>query len=224
MPNRDYQAERREYQFAGLRRQDLSDDPYAQFQKWMDEAFQTDILDPTAMTLATANKKGQPHARVVLLKSFDRDGFVFYTHYDSEKGEDLAENPLASLLFFWPQMDRQIRIEGWTEKVSAEQSDAYFHSRPRDSQLSAYISHQGKPVAGRDELERRMAEAEKRFAGQSIPRPEHWGGYRVHATLFEFWQGRPNRLHDRFLYKPCEKIKKNVQNSQSCWQIERLSP
>ncbi len=240
MPNRDYQAERREYQLAGLRRHQLTEDPYQQFQNWMDEAFKADILDPTAMTLATANKQGQPHARIVLLKSFDREGFVFYTHYSSEKGQDLEENPLASLLFFWPQLDRQIRIEGWIEKISAKQSDDYFHSRPRDSQLSAYISHQGEVVASREDLEQRLQSAQTEFENQTVPRPEHWGGYRLHATWFEFWQGRPNRLHDRFCYAPQTDTTENeistenpkfCQNSQSCmglkpqnWQIHRLSP
>ena len=238
MPNRDYQAERREYQFAGLRRKDLNTDPYQQFQSWMDEAFKADIIDPTAMTLATANKAGLPHARIVLLKAFDADGFVFYTHYQSEKGQDLAENPFASLLFFWPQMDRQIRIEGWVEKISPEQSDRYFHSRPRGSQLSAYISHQGEAIESRAELEQRLQVAAEQFEGKTIPRPSHWGGYRLHATWFEFWQGRPNRLHDRFCYTPILKASEKVaqkseicQNPQSCyglkpekWQIQRLSP
>ncbi len=236
MPNRDYQAERREYQFSGLRRKDLSADPYQQFQRWMDDAFAADTLDPTAMTLATANKAGQPHARVVLLKAFDQNGFVFYTHYNSEKGQDIEENPLASLLFFWPQLDRQIRIEGWVEKIEPEQSDHYFHSRPRESQISAYISHQGAPVKSRSELEQRLNNAAEKFEGQTIPRPQHWGGYRLHATWFEFWQGRPNRLHDRFCYSPISsknstKNENPCQNPQSCigfkpknWQIQRLSP
>ena len=221
MPNRDYQQQRREYRSPSLRKKALNQNPYQQFQQWMDDACATDILDPTAMTLATVNAAGQPHARIVLLKAFDEQGFVFYTHYQSEKGQDLAQNPLACLLFFWPQLDRQIRIEGKVRQIEPEASDRYFHSRPKDSQLAAYISQQSQPVSSRSTLEQRFQQAKQQFQSSPIPRPEHWGGYRLKATAFEFWQGQPNRLHDRFRYQ----IETNAENHQAQnWQIERLSP
>lgn len=216
MPNRDYRDERREYLFDSLDREQLHLDPFLQFSEWMDAAHQQNISDPTAMTLATVDADGQPHARIVLLKEFNAQGFVFYTHYNSAKAAEIDANPKASLSFFWPQMDRQIRIEGNLTKTSAEQSAEYFASRPRDSQLAALVSHQSDVVPGRKTLELNLliADAEQ---GMEIPCPDHWGGYRLSPTLFEYWQGRPNRLHDRFQYK------KHPENNQA-WLLERLSP
>jgi pyridoxamine 5'-phosphate oxidase len=166
------------------------------------------------MTLATAAKDGQPSARVVLLKSFDEHGFVFYTNYQSRKGQDLAENPRASLLFYWSQLWRQVRIDGVVEKISAAESETYFQSRPLGSKLGAWASNQSEVVADRETLEARFAELEKRFGGQ-VPRPEHWGGYRLRPNSIEFWQGRDNRLHDRLRYR--------LQDDGG-WVIQRLGP
>lgn len=216
MPNRDYRDERREYEFATLNHEQLHLDPFMQFSEWMDQAYQQDIKDPTAMSLATAGNDGQPHNRIVLLKGFSANGFIFYTHYDSDKGHEIAENNKAALLFFWPEMDRQIRIEGHLNKIPVDASDTYFQSRPRDSQLAAYVSKQSQPVPGRKTLEQNMLLASDELSGLPVPRPENWGGYSLTPALFEFWQGRPNRLHDRFRYF-------NSDNNQS-WQITRLSP
>ena len=216
MPNRDYHQERRDYQFAELNRSALNSDPFAQFSTWMDQAVVKKIMDPTAMSVSTVSANGQPHSRVVLLKSVEADGFVFYTHYDSAKGEQIEANNRVALLFFWPEMDRQIRIEGIIDKISFEQSERYFQSRPRDSQLSAYISQQSQPVENRGTLEGNLANATEDFAGSEIPHPPHWGGYKVTPTFFEFWQGRPSRLHDRFAFSQSE--------SQQAWSITRLAP
>ena len=166
------------------------------------------------MTLATADKEGQPTARIVLLKNFDEQGFVFYTNYDSRKGHELAENPRVCLLFYWSQLWRQVRIEGSVAKVSEAESDEYFHSRPLGSKVGAWASDQSQPVESREQLEKRFEEFSSRFA-DSVPRPQHWGGYRVKPDLIEFWQGRENRLHDRMRY--------NLQ-PDGTWIIERLAP
>lgn len=221
MPNRDYQAERREYEFARLSRSDLHPDPYIQFSQWMDQAHTAQVNDPTAMTLATVDSEGRPHSRIVLLKGFDSEGAVFYTHYDSAKGQEISSNPHAALLFFWPELDRQIRLEGRLTKLATARSDAYFQSRPRDSQLAAYISHQSQKIADRDTLENRLSQAKKDLENQPVPRPEHWGGYAMTPIQFEFWQGRPNRLHDRFQYT----LGRESNNEEhQAWQISRLSP
>ncbi|MBN2865189.1 MAG: pyridoxamine 5'-phosphate oxidase [Thiotrichales bacterium] len=216
MPNRDYHQERRDYEFAELNRSALNSNPFAQFSAWMDQAVQQKIMDPTAMSVSTVSANGQPHSRVVLLKAFAEDGFVFYSHYDSAKGMQIETNNQVALLFFWPEMDRQIRIEGTISKIPLEQSEHYFQSRPRDSQLSAYISQQSKAVKNRAELEGNLANATEDFAGEDIPHPPHWGGYKVTPTLFEFWQGRPSRLHDRFQF--------SQPKNQQAWTIERLAP
>jgi len=221
MPNRDYHQERRDYDFKQLSREALSLDPFIQFSHWMDEAVEEKIIDPTAMSIATVDSKGQPHSRVVLLKEIDENGFVFYSHYDSAKGQEIENNPHASLLFFWPQMDRQIRIEGLLEKVSREQSEAYFHSRPRDSQLAAASSRQSKIVPGRKTLEMNYELQKAEHEHLEVPCPEHWGGYRLVPNRFEFWQGRPNRLHDRFIFILEEK---NSDSNHQAWLIERLAP
>ena len=166
------------------------------------------------MTLATANEDGQPSARIVLLKGFDDRGFVFYTNYHSRKGKELSENSRACLLFYWPAVARQVRIEGTVEKVTAEESDRYFSSRPLGSRIGAWASDQSQPVTNREELEKRFAEYSEKF-GEQVPRPPHWGGYRVKPSTIEFWQGRDNRLHDRLLYR--------LQDNGS-WLIERLAP
>ncbi len=172
-------------------------DPFAWFARWMDEAVRSEPNDPNAMTLATATPDGRTSARIVLLKGYDNHGFVFYTNTQSRKGTELAANPRAALLFHWKTLGRQIRIEGSIEPVTAEEADIYFATRARISRLGAWASDQSRPLAGRPELERRLAEQEARFPGDTIPRPPHWSGYRVIPDRFEFWQDMPYRLHDR---------------------------
>jgi len=218
MPNRDYHQERRDYDYTQLSRDDLSLDPFLQFSGWMDQALASKIQDPTAMSLATVDASGQPHCRIVLLKESDEKGFVFYTHYDSDKGQQIEDNPKASLMFFWPEVDRQVRIEGTLEKISKQQSEDYFHSRPRDSQLAAASSNQSSIVPGRKTLELNYAIQENQFEHISVECPSHWGGYILIPHRFEFWQGRPNRLHDRFIYTACDNL-----NNQA-WSINRLAP
>lgn len=186
-----------------------------QFDKWWEEAVQSQIDEVNAMTLATANKEGRPGARIVLLKGVEPDGFVFFTNYNSNKGKDIAENPFATLLFFWKELERQVKIEGSISKVSEADSDAYFYSRPEGSRLGAWASPQSTAIASREVIERNITELQKRFEGKAIDRPPHWGGYIVKPTLIEFWQGRSNRLHDRIQYSLNEKRE---------WQIERLAP
>lgn len=213
MPNRDLHDQRRDYEGPALLREDLHADPIDQFSDWMEEAELSGILDPTAMTLATVDAQGRPHARIVLLKQFGPEGFVFYSHGLSDKGRELALNPHAALLFYWDRLDRQVRIEGRVETLPREAVCAYFHQRPRDSQLSALISEQSQPVASREALEDRLAAADAAYP-DDVPCPSDWQGYRVIPERFEFWQGRPNRLHDRFVY----------QRKDGRWQIERLAP
>lgn len=187
--------------------------PLEQFSQWFDQALQAKVPEPNAMTLATVDSTGQPSARTVLIKGFDARGFVFFTNYESRKGRDLLDNPRAALLFFWQPLERQVRIEGVIEKASAEESDAYFHSRPLGSRLGAWASEQSQPIT-RAELEAREQTFRERY-GDQPPRPPHWGGYRLVPTLFEFWQGRASRLHDRLRYLP---------DGQGGWVIDRLSP
>ncbi len=209
----DLAALRQEYMRAGLHEKDLAPDPFAQFGNWFDEALQSGIALPNAMTLATATKKGRPSARAVLLKGFDAHGFVFYTHYRSRKGRELEQNPQAMLLFCWEELERQVGIEGRVEQVSAAESDRYFASRPLGARLSAIVSPQSETVAGREDLETRLEEAAKRWR-DAPPRPPHWGGYRLAPDRLEFWQGRRDRLHDRLCYR----------KSGGVWKIERLAP
>ncbi|VAW48712.1 Pyridoxamine 5'-phosphate oxidase [hydrothermal vent metagenome] len=216
MPNRDYQNERRDYDAPGLSKTQLNTSPFVQFSHWMQDALNSPIQDATAMSLATVDHSGQPHNRIVLLKETTSTGFIFYTHYDSDKGHEIQHNPKAALLFFWPELERQVRIEGELIKVSKATSQAYFESRPRDSQLAALSSMQSKEVASRKVLEETFKQNEQTYQEQTIPHPDHWGGYCLRPNKFEFWQGRPNRLHDRFIYTPNE--------NATLWAIQRLSP
>jgi pyridoxamine 5'-phosphate oxidase len=205
----------REYTQRGLSESQLDADPFKQFQTWFSDALAAQLTMPNAMTIATASKDGKPSARVVLLKSFDERGFVFYTDYESRKGHDLAENPWAALVFLWAELERQVRIEGRIEQCSARESDAYFQSRPFGSRLSACISHQSQVISSRQVLEDRLQELMVAHPNQDVARPPHWGGYRLCPTSLEFWQGRPNRLHDRLRYRLL---------SDGSWLLERLSP
>jgi pyridoxamine 5'-phosphate oxidase len=229
---------RREYNLTGLRRSDLEADPIAQFKQWFDQAAGTrasgrvrkfciklyktvlmaggaEAMDLTAMTLATADKEGRPSARIVLLKGVDQRGFVFYTNYDSRKGQELAENAQAALVFYWSDQEREVCVAGEVSKLPPAESDAYFNSRPRGSQLGAWASQQSAVVRDRAALEEKWNQMEAQYAGQPIPRPPHWGGYVLSPARIEFWQGRPNRLHDRFRY---------TRQPDKTWRIERLSP
>jgi pyridoxamine 5'-phosphate oxidase len=228
---------RREYNLTGLRRKDLEADPILQFKRWFDQAqgarasgrlrkffvrlykrillmSGAELMDLTAMTLATADKEGRPSARVVLLKGVDERGFVFYTNYESRKAQELAENPRAALVFYWSDQEREVCITGEVSKLSPEESDAYFKSRPRGSRLAAWASKQSAVIRDRAALDERWQQVEAQYSGGEVPRPPFWGGYRLRAMRMEFWQGRANRLHDRFCY---------TRQDQS-WVIERLSP
>lgn len=206
---------RRDYALASLARSSIDTDPYRQFDRWFQEALKAEVLEPNAMTLATADAQGRPSARIVLLKSVDPAGFVFFTNYQSSKGQQLATNPQAALVFFWKELERQVRIEGRVEQVSRAESERYFQSRPRGSQIGAAASNQSQVVADRTLLETRFQELESHYDGQEIPTPSHWGGYRLAPDLLEFWQGRRNRLHDRLRYR--------LLNTDG-WSIERLEP
>lgn len=212
---RDPAASRYEHIGKGLRRSDLNPDPIKQFANWFTTAIETGIGDVNAMSLATAGQDAKPSVRIVLLKSFDEDGFVFFTNYESEKGKQLEANPYAALGFYWIELDRQIRISGKVDKTSRKESQTYFHSRPVGSQLSAWASRQSAVLDGRRVLDARMEEMNERFADKRVPLPPHWGGYRLKPDNMEFWQGRSNRLHDRFRY---------TRHSDGSWLIERLAP
>ena len=229
---------RRDYNLAGLRRKDLDVDPMAQFQRWFDQAtgartsgrlrrlFVTlykkllmigglDIVDINAITLATVDAQGRPSARIVLLKGIDSRGFVFFTNYNSRKGRELSANPNAALVCYWPELERQVTIAGKVTKVPENESDAYFASRPYGSRIGAWASDQSQAVRDRAELEEKWNQFERKFPGPEVPRPSHWGGYVLSPERLEFWQGRPNRLHDRFRYS---------RQADNSWLIERLSP
>jgi pyridoxamine 5'-phosphate oxidase len=229
---------RREYNLAGLRRRDLDPEPIAQFKRWFEQAtgargsgrllkLLTGVYkallacagsgggDVTAMTLATADKQGRPSARVVLLKGVDERGFIFFTNYDSRKGHELAENPQAALAFYWSELERQVCIAGDVTKLSEAESEDYFRTRPRGSRLAAWASKQSGVIHDRAELEEDWKQLEGRYAGQEVPRPSNWGGYILRPTRIEFWQGRPNRMHDRFRY---------THQPDGSWLLERLAP
>jgi pyridoxamine 5'-phosphate oxidase len=199
----------------GLRRTDLDPNPIRQFANWFTAAIEAGIRDVNAMSLATADADARPSVRIVLLKSFDQEGFVFFTNYESAKGKQLTKNPYAALGFYWVDLDRQVRIRGKVERASREESEAYFHSRAIGSQLGAWASRQSEIIDSRRVLDARMEEMMERFADKRIPLPPHWGGYRLKPDTVEFWQGRPNRLHDRFRY---------TRLADESWQIDRLSP
>lgn len=206
---------RREYTYAGLRRADLDPNPIAQFTKWLDQAVAANLSDPNAMTLSTVGASGQPSSRIVLLKAVDTRGFTFFTNYDSRKGRELAANPKVSIVFFWSEFERQVCITGSVSKVSREESAKYYASRPKGSRLAAWVSSQSEIIANRAELERRLEEFATKHPGEDVPLPPYWGGYTVAPDRIEFWQGRPNRLHDRFQY---------LRQSNQQWAIQRLSP
>jgi pyridoxamine 5'-phosphate oxidase len=190
-------------------------DPFQQFHAWFEAAQAASLRLPEAMTLATATRDGRPSARLVLLRGFDAGGFVFFTNYHSRKSRELAENPWAALVCHWAELERQVRIEGHVTAVTPAESDAYFESRPRGSRLAAWAATQSDVIAGREVLETRMRDLEERFSDRPVPRPPYWGGYRVAPHIMEFWQGRPNRLHNRFRYQRLE---------DGRWRIERLAP
>lgn len=209
-----YQELRKEYTLQGLSEEDVPPEPNALFGRWFDQAVAAGLIEPNAMTLATVGLDGWPEARVVLLKGFDDQGFVFFSNYASAKGRALAGNPRACLHFYWPELERQVRITGVAVQVSVAESDAYFAQRPRESQLGAWASPQSQVITGRTVLERRVQELRQQFADADIARPAHWGGYRVKPAMIEFWQGRPNRLHDRLRYRCVA----------DTWVLERLAP
>jgi pyridoxamine-phosphate oxidase len=214
MVKRDLTHMRESYVSEGLERSDVSESPFLQFDNWFKEYLSLNEQDANAMTLSTCDGGGRPSSRTVLLKSFDNNGFVFFTNYGSKKGKALAENPFASLLFFWKQLHRQVRIEGKVEKLPEKESEEYFHTRPRESQIAALVSHQSDTITDRDELLTKYTEATKKYEGKDIPLPPNWGGYRLIPDEFEFWQGSENRLHDRIQYLL----------EEDNWVIRRLSP
>ena len=210
---------RRNYIRGGLDESDVDPDPMVQFQLWFDQAQQEDLPDwfeVNAMTLSTCGREGNVTSRIVLLKAVDHGRFIFFTNYQAEKGRQLAENPRASLCFFWSHLERQVRITGRVQKTAREEAIQYFQSRPRDSQLGAHVSEQSSTIVSRQWLEKRMDEVQTQYADATVPCPDHWGGYAVIPDKIEFWQGRPSRLHDRICYRRA--------NDGTAWQIVRLSP
>jgi pyridoxamine 5'-phosphate oxidase len=206
---------RREYSQSSLDEAAVDPDPICQFHRWFDEAVAAEVPDPHAMALATSTPEGRPSVRIVLLRGYDERGFTFFTNYESRKGCELEANPRAALGFYWHELDRQVRIEGPVERVSTEESDAYFRSRPAGSRLGAWASRQSEVIPGREALEEAFRQFERQFPGGEVPRPEFWGGFRVVLESIEFWQGRPDRLHDRLRYR---------KGADGGWRIERLSP
>lgn len=198
----------------GLSEADAGDDPIALFGRWFGDAGSSDMLLPEAMTLATASRDGMPSARMVLLKAFGPDGFVFYTNYESRKAHELDDNPYATLVFHWPVHQRQVRIEGRVERTSTETSAGYFRTRSRGSRIAAWASRQSEEIAGREALDHRFDEQRRRFHGEDVPLPPYWGGYRLHPEIIEFWQGRINRLHDRIVFR----------RTADGWERARLQP
>ncbi len=212
--NPDYANIRKNYQHLTLSLDDLEASPLLQLDKWLREAIEVQHPEPTAISLATADSHGQPSLRIVLAKDVSAKGVSFFTNYESRKGQELEKNPLAAITFFWVLLERQVRLEGCIEKLPASESDAYFSSRPRQSQLGAWASNQSKVVSSYQHLEARFKEIENRFEGKPVPRPPYWGGYLLTPHRVEFWQGRPNRMHNRFLY----------QKESHQWHISHLAP
>jgi len=210
----DASSLRKEYTSAGLHEADVDRDPIAQFHAWFENVVDAGLHEPNAMILATAARDGRPSARTVLLKGYDQRGFVFYTNYEGRKAIELETNPMCALLFYWGELERQVRIEGRVSRLPGEESDRYFASRPRGSRLGAWASQQTRPVENRKILEERLRALETEYEGREIPRPPFWGGYRVEPETIEFWQGRENRLHDRLVYS----------RRKEGWKIERLQP
>ena len=210
----DASSLRKEYTRAGLEKADVDPDPIVQFHEWFEKVTDADLHEPNAMILATASPDGKPSARTVLLKGYDERGFVFYTNYEGRKANEIEANPMCALLFYWGELERQVRIEGHASRLSGEESDAYFTGRPRGSRLGAWASEQSRPVEDRSVLEERVRALEAEYEGREIPRPPFWGGYRVVPEEIEFWQGRENRLHDRLVYR----------REHGAWRIERIQP
>lgn len=210
----DIASIRRDYQLAALDEATAGKDPLVFFRKWFDEAHKANVAEINAMTLATVDAENKPHARIVLLKGLDEDGFVFFTNYDSAKGNELDARPYAALVFFWQELERQVRIEGSVVRVSEAESDAYFHSRPTGSRIGAWASPQSRVIADRSILEQNYLRFEQQFSGGNVPRPAHWGGYRVLPDHIEFWQGRSSRMHDRISFR----------RHHDDWNIHRLAP
>jgi pyridoxamine-phosphate oxidase len=215
MDQKDIENLRQDYSAASLSETDVDANPMRQFDKWFNEAINYKIHEPNAMTLATATHDGRPSARIVLLKGFSEDGFKFYTNYLSRKGKEISKNPLGALVFFWGDMERQIRIEGTIEKLDRDYSEKYFHTRPKLSQISAMASPQSQEISDREHLEQKIAQLEAEYIDTEVPKPSFWGGYILKPRLIEFWQGRRSRLHDRIVYKKTDN--KN-------WKIVRLAP
>ncbi|HHP7232190.1 MAG TPA: pyridoxamine 5'-phosphate oxidase [Xenococcaceae cyanobacterium] len=212
----DISSLRQEYTQLGLNREQLADDPFTQFELWFQQACAADLPEPNAMSLATVSATGEPCQRIVLLKYFDRQGLVFFTNYESRKARQIAENSQVSLLFFWLALERQVQILGKASKIPTTESLKYFATRPRGSQIGAWCSPQSTIISSRQILEMKFDEMKRKFHNQEIPLPSAWGGYRVVPHSFEFWQGRPNRLHDRFLY--------SYSDTEAIWEIQRLAP
>lgn len=206
---------RREYMRESLSESDVHSDPFRQFDRWWTEVLKADIDEVNAMTLSTVSAEGFPGSRIVLLKGYDDNGFVWFTNYESRKGQDISANPRASLLFFWKELERQVRIEGYCERVSPDESDAYFNSRPEGSRIGAWASPQSRPIESREILDLNLAAISEKFSDTPIYRPSHWGGYRLKPVAMEFWQGRPSRLHDRIRYD---------RSDEGVWKITRLAP